>query len=102
MYNYHMSTLGLLAILVQVILPIVVAVVTRSTASAGTKAITLLALTGVTQFVSAWIDNFDKFDWKDVLLNVLVGFLISVATHFGLWKPSGVTGTDGTASKIGA
>lgn len=98
MGTYEVSTLGLLTILVQVVLPLVVAVATKANASAGVKAVTLLALTSVTQFVSSWIDNFDKFDWKFYALNVLVGFVIAVATHYGLWKP---TGSADAASRLG-
>lgn len=102
MYNFDLSTLGLLTLLAQVILPVIVAVVTRAHASAAVKSVTLLALTAVAQFVALWVDNFNDFNWKNVAFNVLVGFLVSVVMHFGLWKPVGVTGTEGSASKIGA
>lgn len=75
-----------------------VAVVTRASASPGVKAVALLALTAVTQFVSSWIDNFDNFDWKVYGLNIVVGFVVAVASYLGLWKP---TGTAEAASRVG-
>lgn len=96
--EYDVSALSALTILAQVILPIIVAMVTRTSAKAAVKAIALLALTAVTQLTSAWVDNFSNFDLKSAGLSVLVGFVISVATYFGLWKP---TGSAELAGKVG-
>jgi hypothetical protein len=96
--TYDFSLLSALTILVQVMLPILVAVVTKTSASGTVKALALLVLTSVTQFVSMWIDNFNHFDVKVAGVNVVVGFVISAATYFGLWKP---TGAASAASRIG-
>jgi hypothetical protein len=42
------------------------------------------------------IDNFDHFDWKTYALNVTVGFAVAVASHYGLWKPTGISGVAGS------
>ena len=83
----------------QIVLPIVVAIVTKASARPGVKAVVLLALTAVSQFVSSWIDaGITSFDWKFYAMNVSLGFAVAVAAHFGLWKP---TGLSGNASNIG-
>lgn len=98
MLEYDYSTLGALTVFVQVILPIIVAVVVKTSASERVKAIVLLALTSVAQFSSAWVDNFDHFNWRGYAVNVAIGFVISVASYFGLWNPTGV---QNGASKLG-
>jgi hypothetical protein len=96
--EYTSDAVGLLTILAQVLLPIAVAVVTRASANGSVKAVTLLAMTTSTQFVSAWAEGFDHFDLPRAGLNAAVGFTISVATYYGLWKPTGVTES---ASSVG-
>lgn len=96
--RYTLDTLGFLTLLVQVVLPVLVAVVTRTSASARVKSLTLLGLTAVTQFISSWIDGFANFDLRVSGFNALIGLAVSVATYYGVWKP---TGTSETASKLG-
>lgn len=90
MTNFDLSWAGMLALLIQVILPIVVGLITKVNVSAKLKAIILLALTSVGQFLVMWQANFDHFDWRLYAFNVAVGFVISVGVHFGLYKPTGL------------
>ena len=53
-----------LTVVVSVLLPIVVALVTKQMASGTVKAVTLLVLTAVTGFFTAWLNAGDGFDWK--------------------------------------
>lgn len=84
-----MDKVQLLSLLIGVVLPILVGVVTTEVTSGGVKAVLLAflsAVAGVLTDVAA-----GGFDLKTSLVNWLVVFLVAVATHFGFWKPTGVT-----------
>jgi small-conductance mechanosensitive channel len=61
------------------VLPFLVALVTARLARAGLKAIVLAALAAVAGFA-----------------NDITTFLIAVGMHFGLWRPTNLTGVNGT------
>jgi hypothetical protein len=86
------TTAALLSLLLSFVLPVVVGLVTKASWPAGLKAVLLLLLQAVGQFLVAWaaIPDGVHFDWKGWLYAVLIGFVMSVASHFGLWKPTGV------------
>jgi hypothetical protein len=95
----------LINLAVNTVLPILVAIVTSRMASSGLKAIVLLALSAVSGFLTAWLVSLnlgEPFDIGQTLFSVLTGFVVAVAAHFGFWKPVGLTGREGAASKIGA
>ncbi len=82
--------MGWMEMLVVVLLPIMVALVTKEMASPGVKAVTLAALAGVAAVGHAWLNN------KGLLTEVVVqdavrNFVVAVATYFGFWKPTMVT-----------
>lgn len=92
-------------------LPLLVGVVTKASWPASLKAVLLLLFQAVTQFLVAWqaVPPGVSVDWKGWLYAVLIGFVMSVAAHFGLWKPTGVSDTaqrtlvnDGTSGDIPA
>jgi hypothetical protein len=91
---FSMDLPGLLALAIQVLLPLAVAFVTKQSWSGRLKAGLLLLATLVTQFLVGWADALNKgvaFDWKAVAYSIVVGFVISVAVHYGLWKSVGAT-----------
>lgn len=90
-----LEKMNLLALFIQVVLPIFVGLVTKRSWPAGVKAVLLLLLTAATQFLTAWQDTPDGtvFNWKTALYSTTIGFVIAVAIHFGLWKPTGVADT---------
>ena len=95
MMPYTPDTAGILALVVQVFLPLIIGLVTKSSTPAGVKAVLLLALTAVTQFFTAWYQGSgsgEVFAWRLVAWNGAIGFGLSVITHFGLWRPTGATG----------
>lgn len=94
--QYTSDAVGFLAILAQVILPIIVAVVTKTSSGARWKAVALLGLTALTQFLSQWADGFDNFDIYTAGMNAIVGLTISIAIHYGVWKPSGASSAAGS------
>lgn len=76
-----------------VLLPIVVGLVTTRVTAGGTKAWLLAGLTLVTSLVTQLgvaVANSVAFDLGMALLAVIPAFAISVATYYGLWKPTGV------------
>lgn len=76
-----------------VILPIAVGLVTTRVTASSTKAWLLAGLALVTSLVTQLataIANATAFDLGLALLAVIPAFAISVATYYGLWKPTGV------------
>ena len=95
---FEMNTRGIVQLLLQFLLPLLVGLLTKQSWPSGTKAILLLALTAVSQFlvqVQDYLSGPDGsvFNWQSVLYATVIGFAISVATHFGLWKPTGASDT---------
>ena len=98
-FSYDLSTVGFLAILLQVVFPILVAVITKTSSSPRVKAVVLMALTAVSGVVQQALSvGLDDFNVKFYVLNGIVGFVVSVATYFGFWKP---TGSAALAGRIG-
>jgi hypothetical protein len=94
----------LISLLVGTLLPILVAVVTDRAASGAVKAVTLLGLAAVSSFLSEWLvalNTAETFDFAQAAFGVLTTFIVAVAVHFGFWKPTALTGSDGSASKVG-
>lgn len=92
----EMNTRGLVALALQFLLPLLVGLLTKAGWPTRTKAILLLALTAVTQFLVQLQDSLSgadgsRFDWQSVAYAIMIGFVVSVASHFGLWKPTGAT-----------
>lgn len=81
-------------LLLTVIMPIAVGLVTTRTTSGAVKAWLLAALTLttslLTQLASA-IASHTPYDLGVALLAAIPAFAISVATYYGLWKPTGVS-----------
>jgi hypothetical protein len=95
---FEMNSRGLVALALQFLLPLLVGLLTKQSWPSGTKAILLLLLTAVTQFLVQLQDflagpDGSRFDWQSIAYAVLIGFVVSVATHFGLWKPTGAAAT---------
>jgi len=99
-----------IGLIVSTILPILTGLVTTRVTKAGTKAIILAALaaiTGLSTELLATIHAGTSYDLGTGLVLALGSFLVGVAMHFGLWKPTTVSamaqnvlvtskGTDGT------
>lgn len=80
-------------IVLAVVLPILVGLVTTRVTKSSIKAWLLAGLTLVTSLVTQLanaIATGTPFDLGLALLAVIPAFAISVATYYGLWKPTGV------------
>lgn len=86
-----------LSLLATVLLPMLTALVTNRLAHPGLKAgvLALLALaTGVVNELLA-NDGVGSFQLSSALSTTLMVFLGAVGLHYGLLKPTNITGTDG-------
>src|SRR5688500_13670649 len=83
---------------VNVLLPIVVALVTARAAAGTVKALALLLLSATSGYLISWLDAVNggaAFDFSQASFTAALGFVVAVAAHFGVWKPTAVTGSDG-------
>lgn len=85
------GTVQVVSILIGTLIPILVALVTKSTAPPGVKAIVNLALSAVSGFGTEFVND-ANFVWQQALLTTVVTFVVSVASYYGLWKPTNVAG----------
>lgn len=83
-----------LGLLVSTVLPILVGLVTTRVTHPGIKAVLLAALAAVTGLgaeLMAAVQAGVAYDLGTGLLLALGAFLVAVAMHFGLWKPTTVS-----------
>jgi len=90
---FTLDPAAVIHLVVAVLLPVLVGLVTTRVTSAGRKAWLLAALTLVTSIaveLGRAVEAGTTFDVGVALLAALPAFVVSVATHYGLWKPTGV------------
>lgn len=81
----------ILGALVSTVLPLLVGLVTTKVTSGGLKAVLLAALaaaTGLLTELLAAVNAGVAYDLGNGLVLALTSFLIAVALHYGLWKPT--------------
>lgn len=81
-------------LLVAFLLPVLVGLVTTRVTSSGRRAWLLAGLTLATSLLvelGRALTAGTIYDLGVALLTALPAFVVSVATHYGLWKPAGVT-----------
>jgi predicted Na+-dependent transporter len=91
-----------LSLAINVVLPIVVALVTSRVAGGAVKALVLLVLSAISSYLVAILASVEAgtaVDWSQTTFTALVGLVVAVSTHFGVWKPTGVTGSDGLVQR---
>jgi hypothetical protein len=91
MTTLHLDLAYWLGLLTSVVLPVLVGLVTTKVTSAGTKAVILLALSVLNGFLVELGDHGSNWSWGTAAVLALVTFGTGVLTHFGLWKPTGVS-----------
>lgn len=93
MFVFTIDLALVVQLLLAVIMPILVGLVTTRVTAGGTKAWLLAGLTLLTSMLTQLgqaIANNVPFDIGLGLLAAIPAFAISVATYYGLWKPTGV------------
>ena len=88
-----------LTFLVGVVLPALTALVTKAHAPDAVKAVVLLLLSVLTGWATTLQASGGSFDLKTAVIGVFVAFVTAVASHFGLLKQIGVTGSDGVIAR---
>ena len=91
MSNVHLDLAYWLGLLTSVVLPVLVGMVTTRVTSPRTKAVLLLALSTLNGFLVEFADHGDGYSVGTAAVLSLVSFGTGVLTHFGLWKPTGVS-----------
>lgn len=85
------DTTQVLTLFVSILFPVLVGYVTKASWDSGLKAVILAAVSAVSGVLSSALDPTHSFHWQAALLTAVGAFAIAVATHFGLWKPTGVS-----------
>lgn len=84
------------------LLPLVVDLVTKRTATSRFASLITLFLALVVGLVTAFMDwvnttgGVSGFDWESLLFNAAVTFATAIIAFIGLWKPTGVSGSNGS------
>lgn len=76
------------------VLPVLVGLVTKQVTHAGVKAALLAGLTLVSSVLVGLGEALaagEVFNLGSALLAALPAFVVAVASHYGLWKPTGVS-----------
>lgn len=87
--------LDILNLVLAAILPVLTAVVTARFASGVLKTMVLVMLTVIAQALQGVFDDDGQLPVRAFIIATTLQFLLSVGFHFGLLKPTGVTGADG-------
>ena len=85
---------------IAVVLPAVVAVITKRMADGGWKAITLLFLSALTAVLTEIYAVGGSFDLLSAVGRLVVVFAIATASHYGLLQPLKITGKDGAIQAV--
>lgn len=81
-----------LGLLISVVLPVLVGLVTTRVTNAGAKAVLLLALTAANGFLVELAGPHDNgYSVGSAVILWAVSFSVGVLTHFGFWKPTGIS-----------
>ncbi len=94
MIAFTLDPLTVVQFTISFLLPVLVGLVTTRVTSGRWKAVLLAALTLVTSLLvelARAIGAGEVYDLGVALFNALPAFVIAVAGHFGLWKPTGVS-----------
>lgn len=82
-----------IALISGLLIPLLVGVVTRLSATAGLKSMVLLFLTTVSQVINTLYVPDHGWQWELFVWNFVIAFLTAVGTYLGIYKNVGVTDT---------
>lgn len=94
MITFDIPLLQVLVLVGGVVLPLLVGLVTNRTTDPGKRAILLAVLSVAAQLVAELIKALESGEPYNLGLGLLLGlgtFLVAVGTHYGFWKPQGVS-----------
>lgn len=91
--SVHLDSAYWLGLLISVVLPVLVGLVTTRVTHAGVKAVLLLALSTANGFLVELAGPHDAgYSVQTAAVLSLVSFATAVLAHFGLLKPTGISG----------
>jgi uncharacterized membrane protein len=91
---FTLSPALVIGLIVSTILPIITGLVTTRVTNGGVKAVILAGLSAVTGLGTELLSSVQantQYDLGTGVILALTAFLIGVAMHFGLWKPTTVS-----------
>lgn len=94
MIVFDIPLVTVLQLVLGVVLPVLVGLLTTTLTSPGTKAVLLAALAVVSSLLTELIGALQTDSVYNLGLALLTGlgtFIVAVATHYGLLKPTGVS-----------
>lgn len=107
MIEFDVPLVPVLQLVLGVLLPVLVGLVTTRATSSGAKAVLLAALSVVTSLLTELVGALQAGTVYNLGFALVLGlgtFIVAVATHYGLLKPTGVSsaaqGTFRTADTI--
>ena len=88
----RVQEMSFLQLLAGVLAPILVGVITKASWPGSIKAAILLAVTAATSVVDQAIQagGFGAMDWRTAVIGAVVTWVVAVAAHHGLLRPTGV------------
>lgn len=92
--EFSLSVPQILQFLLAIVLPLLVGLVTTKETSANRKAVLLAALSVVTALLTSLLAAAQAgttYDLGTGLLSAIGTFVIAVAMHYGLWKPTSIS-----------
>ncbi len=93
MIEFNIEPAIAINMLLTVIMPVIVGLVTTRTTSSAVKSWLLAGLTLLTSILTGMADSYATglpFNLGMALIDAVPAFVVSVATYYGLWKPTGV------------
>lgn len=93
-FAFTLDPLAVVQFVISFVLPVLVGLVTTRVTSGRWKAVLLAGLTLATSLLielARAIGAGEVYDLGAALLAALPAFVVAVAGHFGLWKPTGVS-----------
>lgn len=103
MVIFHIDWVLVLGPVIGIVLPLLVGIVTKVSTTSAVKAILLAVLALVTNLLTgifAALQTGATYDLGAALILALGTFIVSVATHYGFFVPTGIT--HDVQTKVGA
>lgn len=85
-----LADVQIISLLVGTVLSILVGTVTKVTTHPGVKAVLLAVLSAISGFATEYFAGGSDFNLTTALLTWLITLMIAIASHFGVWKPTGI------------
>jgi len=92
-----------LNLIINAVLPTLVAFITARESDSWVKAIVLMVLSAVSGFLTIWLDAVSQhttFNTSQAVFTIVSGFAVAVLSHFGALSPLRLTGSRGLIQRL--